>query len=86
MIEVYDSLAAECDRVEAICNELSELVCKLGPDMLTRGMKYAEANEAILNCLKSVVSDRDLLVASVRKHCIPPLADMVLQKEVPDVR
>lgn len=80
-IQVADPQLAEAQQVEDVIEELSRLVCKEGPELLTRGMKNWEANASILACLKSLLSQRDELIFKVRKYCTPSVADLILQSE-----
>jgi hypothetical protein len=45
-------IRAQAELVEALLNELSELVTRLGPLCLTRGSSDLEAYTAIVACIK----------------------------------
>ena len=53
-----DELARQLD---ASYDELSQLVCELGPELLTRGMPPLEANRAIIACIKKLRLEMDAL-------------------------
>jgi hypothetical protein len=49
--------AARAARTDAVIAGLSEIVCHLGPRLLTVGMTNLEANEAILACIEKLYRD-----------------------------
>ncbi len=52
------------EKLEAIYEELSQLVTKHGPTHLARGMKALDANHAILECIKALIAENEALKCS----------------------
>jgi hypothetical protein len=49
------------EELDQVIDELSALVCEVGPDLLTRGMDQLTANKALLACIKKLREERDAL-------------------------
>lgn len=58
MIQVndWDPKRERDERLDRQYDEMSAFVCEHGPSLLTRGMPPEEANEALLDCLKHLLS------------------------------
>lgn len=55
-IKTYSAEDARNQLLDDQYNELADIVCQHGPELLTRGMKPEEANAALLACLKDLLA------------------------------